>query len=654
MGIDSSARSAPTHRQRRRRRRRRTWITLALIAGLLLGSLGGGAFEYVSVRDQVNRLQGTLALHLQRGQSYLEDAKTSLKKANATHDVNLVNRATVDFISAKIEFTTTRQIADNSELVRQAEGLPEVGDQARRRHSAVDAIADMGSYICDGGIELSKIAGQLIAPPASGQAGRTLLNAIDEANAGLNRVRADIQRANAAAESVDVRLIPDAQFPAFMKARASITSALTAIDEFQAFIPFMKELLGGNGARTYLIEQVNPAELRPGGGFIGTYSVIRADNGSLKLLGSGDAYDLADPRPVIGQAGYVAPPGPFRQLIGITSWSFVDSNFYADFPSNAVAAENFAQSRLGTTINGVISLDYYTVAKLLELTGPLRVPGYGTTIDSNNFVPIVMGNSLAQNSINKPILHAIAGPLMERIAAIGPDQWPTLLAILNELANQRHLQVYFNSDQVESQVSDFGWSGLLNPTASYDFMAEVEANVGGTKANYFLTRKYSIVLTRQGNVLHHQVVVDLLNDTPYVYRPDDFYRVYVRLVLPASISQSTDNLKHDQYGDPVAPPGMKQLMGFASMPGYGHGAKLVFQYDTLWGGNSRGMHMLYWQKQPGTLADRVDVAWNDGFGNSFATNGILSQDVVVILSPSGVSLARGQAASGHLPSLSLG
>ena len=47
----------------------------------------------------------------------------------------------------------------------------------------------------------------------------------------------------------------------------------------------LTEVLGGNGARNYLIEQVNPAELRPGGGFIGTFSVLRADHGALNQSG---------------------------------------------------------------------------------------------------------------------------------------------------------------------------------------------------------------------------------------------------------------------------------------------------------------------------------------------------------------------------------
>ena len=66
-------------------------------------------------------------------------------------------------------------------------------------------------------------------------------------------------------------MLPASQQATFVKARGTIATALTGIDEFDRLVPVLTEVLGGNGYRTYLIEQVNPAELRAGGGFIGTY-----------------------------------------------------------------------------------------------------------------------------------------------------------------------------------------------------------------------------------------------------------------------------------------------------------------------------------------------------------------------------------------------
>jgi hypothetical protein len=435
---------------------------------------------------------------------------------------------------------------------------------------------------------------------------------------------------------------------------ASIDSGIAAANEFSRLAPIITELLGGNGARTYLIEQVNPAELRPGGGFIGSYSVLRVDQGTLKVIRSGNATDFIGTRAAAGQPGYVTPPGPIREFIPNTSWSFIDSNFFPDFPANALAGERFAQPYLGH-IDGVIALDYYTVAKMMELTGPLAVPGYGLTLSSTNFIPLLMQYDLAGDPRRKAILSAVSGTLMSRIATLPPSQWPALLGALNDLASARHLQAYFNNQDVEKQIVEFGWAGTLNLIGAREYLMESEANLGGTKANYFLVRHFTVALTRVGNTLHHKVTIDLTDNMPYDYRPMEFYRAYITLYVSGNAVSAGDNLRRPLYANPAPPSGTKTIDGWVPLfHGYGHSAQAVFQYDTPWIPDGRGGETIYWQKEPGTLADAVSVVWNDGGGHVYTATGDLAQDRVITLSSKGLSFTAGQPAQAKLPSLSLG
>ena len=625
-------------------------IAVALVAGIGAGS----AFAYESVKHQTSQLQAQLTMHLQLGQADLQAAKDSLKLANTNHDIKLVNQAEVKFVSAKTQFLLTRQIADGSQLLGQVEMVPGVGTQARSLHSTLNGVADMGTALSDAGIDLSGLAGSLIAPPSGGQAGRTLLTVLGQADTTLTKVRADLQRADAAASSVDVTVVPAGELATFVKAKASIANAALALDQFQQLVPIIAEVFGANGPRNYLIEQVNPAELRPGGGFIGSYSLLQANQGTLKLLASGDSYAITDPRPLVGQKGYVAPPDPLRDLVPTTSWSFVDSNFFPDFPSNAIAAESFAAPRLGTSVDAVIAIDYYSVAKLLEVTGPIQVPGYGVTVDSANFISTVIQGDLLQSTNHKAILAATAGPLFQIIAGLSPERWPALLSALNDMAGSHHLQVYFNNPKVETTMDQFGWSGRVNPSATSDYLSEVEANLGATKANYFIVRHYTVVLTRQGNLLHHQVIVDLTDNMPYSYRPNEYYRAYIRLFIPANASGASDDLTVLKWTDPAPPQGTKQLAGWVSFHGYGHSIRHTFQYDTPWPSDARGNFDIYWQMQPGTAGDGIDVTWNPGNGKTFSASGALNMDLLVKLGPGGVSFAAAQTATAKIPSLSLG
>jgi Protein of unknown function (DUF4012) len=624
---------------------------------IVVCSGAASAIVYMSVKSQANQLQAQLASHLQIGQSELEAAKVSLKTANSTHDEKLISETNVHFTTAKLQFAVARQMADSSQLLQQLESLPAVGDLALSRHTAVDGIADMGVAISDAGLELTKLDGQLLQPAAAGgQQGRTLLTVLNQTNASLVTVRKDLDLAQKAAATVDIQTVPAGQQASFLRAKGTIATAIAAADEFAKLVPVIAEVLGGNGARTYLIEQVNPAELRPGGGFIGTYSVLRADHGALSLIRSGDALDLVpNPRVVAGQRDFVAAPGPLREFVPNLSWSFIDSNFFPDFPSNAQAGESFAQPFVGTHIDAVISMDYYTVAKMLELTGPLTVPGYRITVNATNFIPLVIQYDIDQNPAHKAVLSAVAGLLMNRLTTLSPSQWPALISALNDLSAARHLQVYFNSDLVEKQLTQFGWSAVLNPTNAPDYMMEVEANLGGTKANYFITRHYTVELTRMGNTLHHKVTIDITDNMPFAYRPGEYYSAYIRLYVSATASSAGDNLRRVKYPNPAPPSGLGMIDGWVpTFHGYGHTAEAVFTYDSPWIADGRGEGQIYWQKQPGTVNDVITVKWSDGNGHFYTSISDLGQDRVISFSARGVSVAAGQAAQAKLPSLSLG
>jgi hypothetical protein len=469
-------------------------------------------------------------------------------------------------------------------------------------------------------------------------------------------VRKELDLAQKAGARVDVQVLPAGQQATFVKAQGTIATAIAAVDEFERLVPILTEVLGANGTRTYLIEQVNPSELRPGGGFIGTYSVLQADHGTLKLVKSGNAVDLIGVRASPGQKGYVVPPGPLREFLPNTSWSFIDSNFFPDFPSNATSGETFAQPFIGIQIDGVISIDYYAVAKMLELTGPLAVPGYGITMTSANFVPLIIQYDLAAtDATHKAILGAVAGPLMQRISTLPPDRWPALLGALNDLSAARHLQAYLNNPSMEKEVDQVGWSGALNPTRAKDYLMEVESNLGGTKANYFVVRHFTVELTRNGNMLHHKVTIDITDNMPFDYRPREYYSAYLRLFVPDTASHSSRNLRPAKYPSPVSPAGTRMIDGWVPLfHGYGHSAQAVFDYDTPWVGDGRGVAKIYWQKQPGTLNDAVTVKWHDGSGHTYTTTGDLAQDRVISFSARGVGLSAGEPARAKLPTLSLG
>jgi hypothetical protein len=184
---------------------------------------------------------------------------------------------------------------------------------------------------------------------------------------------------------------------------------------------------------------------------------------------------------------------------------------------------------------------------------------------------------------------------------------------------------------------------------------EVESNYFGDKTNYFLTRRYTVELTRRGTSLHHKVTVDVVNKEPLGTEDRVVYKADFRLYVGSSASSASHNLRPVKYPNPAPPPGTQLLDGWlpdvTCCGGQGHA---TFEYDTKWSTTDGGIYELYWQKQPGTVSDSIEVLWTDGNSHTYRISGDLGQDRVITLTPIGVTLSVGQLAQVRLPSLSLG
>src|SRR3989344_28805 len=97
--------------------------------------------------------------------------------------------------------------------------------------------------------------------------------------------------------------------------------------------------------KKYLILFQNPSELRPTGGFPGTYGVVTFKDGKLQDLKVDDVYNLD------GQLQeLIVPP---IQLQHITpNWGMRDANWFIDFPTSARKITAFYKKESGYEVDG--------------------------------------------------------------------------------------------------------------------------------------------------------------------------------------------------------------------------------------------------------------------------------------------------------------
>lgn len=603
--------------------------------------------------DHAQKVQSAFTDDIQLGQTELDAGKTALTKANSDHSVAELNTARADFKAAHDHFAAASARIRSDWTITAAAGVYYVGPRVK----AADAISQMGLALSSAALDGVDVNAMFIGPSAGGASG--IVAIIRSAQPTVVKIRDLLASAGTAADSVDLTVLSANQAALLNKAKDTISKGLVTLNDMIQLIPVAMDILGGNGKRNYLVEQVDPAELRAGGGFIGTYSVLGADQGKLTILKTGSIDSVDYPRAIDGQPGYVAPPPPMLEFIGGKSWVLGDSNFFPDFAANAKAGEMFAQTEIGIKPDGVISIDPYTIADLLDVTGPIPVPEFGVTVQSKGFVSdLFQREEYVTRQLNrKDFIGLVATRLFEKIASLPSDRWPALLTAMNNAAATRHLQAYFNNAAAEKQMSAYGWSGVINPLAMPNLFYEVESNFGATKANYFLQRTYYMTFTRTAAGIHVDAHVFLKDPTPPGYNGGRVYRCYIRFYVPAAATNLT--LKGpgpNNDPDNSVPTGYRMVDGWFQIdisPTLGYGIFDVrFGYDLPWAPDSSGKQMIYWQKQPGTLNDAVHVTWTVD-GKSYAASGDLSADRVLSFSSTGLQLESGQPATAHLPSLAL-
>lgn len=249
------------------------------------------------------------------------------------------------------------------------------------------------------------------------------------------------------------------------------------------------DFLGANGARKYLFLFQNNQEMRPTGGFIGSYGVLDIDGSGRVRNFFIDGIFNPD-----GQLlDKVAPPKPIQKIS--VAWSLHDSNWFPDFPLSAQKAMLFYEKTGGPTVDGVITLTPTVIQKLFDITGPIEMPEYGVTLTKENFIQNIQYEVEIdydkEENRPKKILSDLAPIILDRISQTR-DAGTILAAmdILNEALKEKHILLYFSNSELQSIISDLGWSGEVL-AAEDDYLSVINTNVNGFKTDGIVKEKIS-------------------------------------------------------------------------------------------------------------------------------------------------------------------
>ena len=337
-----------------------------------------------------------------------------------------------------------------------------------------------GEHLMMAGTNLSVAALPLIQA-ADISPEKSLSEQLDGFGAVLAQVAPRFKAVVSHLEQVDAGALPKAEQEKFLSVREKVKWLASDLEKIQPLLTNLSIILGGDGPKRYLLIFQNDTELRPTGGFIGSFALLDVDKGKIKRLDlpGGGSYQMQG-----ALKAAVLPPPPLQLLKA--RWEFQDANWFPDFPTSAKKIMWFYEKGGGPTVDGVLAFDTRLFVDLLKITGPIAMPEYDLTVDENNFVAVTQKQVEIDydKTENKPkqFLADLAPKVIEKLLT-NTNEFLPLLGVLNQNLNERHLQMYFSNHDLEKFSIASGWAGELKDNPQGDYLAVINTNIAGGKTD---------------------------------------------------------------------------------------------------------------------------------------------------------------------------
>jgi len=382
------------------------------------------------------------------------------------------------------------------------------------------------------------------------------------------------------------------------------------------------EFLGYPEQSAYLLLLQNSTELRPTGGFIGTYGIFEFQNGELVRHDTHDIYHMDMP---VKDKFKIEPPPELKKYLGVDNWYMRDANWSPHWPISADKAEWFFYeenkllppkdqiNNFSGKFDGVIGITPELVQDLLEVIGPLEIEG--TVYTSENFTELLeyrvekgyveLGESSWQR---KEVIGRIFSEMKNRIFDLEIKSFYAVGNAIMENLSKKNILIYLHDPEQAAIIKEQGWSGEVKKTEG-DYLMAVDANMAAFKTDAVMSRSIDYRVDQGANGLFADLKINYKHNGENFNWKTTRYRTYTRIYVPldsqlvsAEGFSEPDIDVHNELGKTV-------FGGFLSIePGQIGNLKVKYKLpDELAERAKSGSYDLLFQKQPGNSVESAEV-----------------------------------------------
>jgi len=381
-----------------------------------------------------------------------------------------------------------------------------------------------------------------------------LVTTLDKIRPQLDEIGKEVEIARREIDQIDPRRYP-VEFKG-IQIKKNLELVISTIDQVSSLISDAKPMLevapdlaGVGSPKYYFVLFQNDAELRPTGGFMTAYGILKVDKGKITPILSEDIYSLD------ASFGKKIPAlEPIKKFHKDIHYFYLrDMNLSPDFAVSMKPFMDIYNNQIpgARKVDGVIAVDTKLLASLLKVLGTIGVPEWGNfsaEIDKRCECPQVVYRleELADKPVSalKTSRKAVIGPLMHSILANAFNSPKSKMAELFNVGltavQEKHIIFYLFDEKAQKAVEAFNLAGRIREFEG-DYQLLVDTNFAGAKSNLFISQKIEekIEISQSGEVLKS---INITYNNPFP--PSDcglltgglclngLYRDWVRLYVP--------------------------------------------------------------------------------------------------------------------------
>lgn len=359
----------------------------------------------------------------------------------------------------------------------------------------------------------------------------TFTNGLVSAFEDFGRANLRLNSAHKQIERVKLDGLSSEQAAQVEEIKKTITEIKSNLSYFLENADYLLEILGHNRPKKYMLFFENSRELRPTGGFLGTYGIFDMNEGRI------ENFKIQSPYVVSGQLmDKIQAPEPLRLIQ--PKFNFHDANWFFDFPTSAKKIILLHEKAGWPTADGVLVVSGAVMPELLKITGPISMPEYNSQVNAENFFDVTQKEVEVNydKKLNEPkkFIADLFPKILSRAFELDKDGQVQAMRLFLDQLYKKNILFYFQDEKLERMILDWGFGGEIKKTNG-DYFAMVLTNIGGGKTDHAVDYKihHQAEIQSDGRVIDAVTITKKHNGSLGDYWTSVKNMDYMRIYVPA-------------------------------------------------------------------------------------------------------------------------